>query len=126
MTTRLHTDVKDETFEAAYRYVLNNYAFLFHDSLREVKLLYGVKHHRGAAGVHIRYGGVRGYSVITLRHSQWATIPKYVEVLVHELTHLAQWTSGRAPFMTEAQMEAEAYPAGFAAMYAYQYRAQAA
>lgn len=117
---KMTTEIKNKNFEEAYRYVERNYAFMFHDSLQEVTLQLGHHHHTGADGLHIRYGGVRGISRITVRNAMHS-VPKFVEILVHELTHLAQWTSGRAPMMTTKQKEDEAYAAGYQAFHVYQH-----
>ena len=118
MKVRVNLEVRNQAFEDAFRYVMREYSQLFHRSLESVTLLRAQNHERGAGGMHIRIGGLRGYSRITVKNAVRPT-HQFVEIIVHELTHLQQWVDGRAAQMTEAQLESEAYPAGWAASLRY-------
>ena len=98
-------------FREAWVYVERNYAFLIRDSfLRSITLLDPLYHMPGADGLHLWFGT---YAEITVRNGRGYSTAHFVEVLVHELTHLVQCSSGRVRAgMTRDEMEAEAYPAG--------------
>ena len=97
-------------FQEAVKYFFRNYAYLIRESyIKNISLLDAGNHQPGAEGLHRWYGT---YAEITVRNSTSYSVPFFVEILVHELTHLVQCSSGRARNMTTEQLEAEAYPAG--------------
>jgi len=107
-------------FQQAWKYVDQNYAYLIHDSLlKSVTLQDEANHMPGADGLHKWHGD---HAEITVRNGTSYSVPRFVEILVHELTHLAQCSSGRYRSMTVEQMEREAYPAGQNARSLYELR----
>ena len=123
----LTEEATNQNFKTAYRYVETNYAYLFHESLAQVAFVRtlhvpGVGKLHRAGGLHARIGGQDGFSVISVRDAAEYDAKTYVEILVHELTHLRQWTSGRAMTLTEAECEAEAYPVGVNAANLFEYQ----
>jgi hypothetical protein len=113
-------ETPNQNFEKAWTYVDHNYAYLIRECyLNSITLLDSAHHPRGADGLHFWYGT---YAEITVRNANFS-ISHFVEVLVHELTHLVQCSSGRVKAgMTEAEMEGEAYPAGRNARQLYELR----
>jgi Zn-dependent peptidase ImmA (M78 family) len=106
-------------FLKAWEYVEMNYAYLIRDAfLISITLTDDattLPPH--ADGVHIWLGA---YAIIRIINDRSHTVGRFVEVLVHELTHLVQHSSGRAHGMTVKQLEDEAYPAGQLARHLYE------
>jgi hypothetical protein len=121
MTYKVYLCLESANFNAAVGYVTHNYPHLFHPSLQSITLKQSHRHRRGADGLHTRIGEK---SYITIRHEYAYGIPHFIEVLVHELTHLLQYASGRSLSMTEELLEEEAYTAGQAALKEYQSKVQ--
>jgi hypothetical protein len=114
-------------FDEAWQYVDRNYAHLIRESFLDAVLLLDNDHHKpDADGLHIWYaiqqadGAVRNHADITVRNDPRFSAAYFVQILVHELTHLVQHASGRYKNMTEEEVEAEAYPAGKAAQSLYE------
>jgi hypothetical protein len=108
-------------FEQAWEYVDRNYAYLIRDThLDRVMLLDEEDHAPGCDGLHI-WDKLLSRSQITVCNGGFDTA-KFVEILVHELTHLTQYASGRGMGMSEYERESEAYPAGMNAMRLYELR----
>jgi hypothetical protein len=109
---QVQQETPNKNFQEAFEYVDRNYAYLIRESfLRSITLLDGPNHEPGADGLHMWYESGR-FAMITVRNEKQYSTAHYVDVLVHELTHLVQCSSGRVKSMTTAQMEREAYPAG--------------
>jgi hypothetical protein len=106
-------------FERAWEYVDRNYAYLIREThLDRVLLLNEEDHAPGCDGLHI-WNKLLSRSMITVCNGGFDTA-KFVEILVHELTHLTQYASGRGMGMSEYELESEAYPAGMNAMRLYE------
>ena|SRR5215472_15083922 len=106
-------------FDEAWQYVDRTYAHLIRESFLDAVILLDEEHHMpGADGLHIWYKS--DHADITVRNNPDFDVAKFIEILVHELTHLVQCSSGRFEHMTEEEMEKEAYPAGQAAKSLYE------
>jgi hypothetical protein len=117
MTYKFNLCLECANFKAAVGYVAHNYPHLFQPSLQSITLEQKHQHVSGADGLHKWYNEK---SEITIRHDYEYGIPHYIKVLVHELTHLNQYASGRATSMTKEALEEEANAAGETAMKEYQ------
>ena len=98
-------------FEAALAYTQERYANLFDPTLDPIVLVPSNR----MGNANGRFWSVHNQAAyIQIRRGR-RSIADYVGTLVHELTHLQQYVTGRAKGMTSEEREDEADTAGFKA-----------
>ena len=99
-------------FEAALAYTQERYVNLFDPALDPITLVPSNRMGNTNGRCWTSFHTKRTY--ITIRRGR-RTVADYIGTLVHELTHLQQYVTGRAKVMTCEEREDEADAAGFKA-----------